>query len=178
MLVLECSRIGNDPTQRILNRVRKQHHLDFLAIMELMVSLDGGFMARRLGFPNVVSNFGNQIWFFCGPDVRCQVLLDHEQLLHLQLESNKWPKPFFVTAVFAKFDTVERRGLWDDFRAVSVEALPWMVGDDFNTVLSLDKRSGGAALSSVAMSDFHDAIADCALVDAGHVGSPYTWYSR
>ncbi|KAL0340345.1 UNVERIFIED_CONTAM: hypothetical protein Sradi_4551300 [Sesamum radiatum] len=28
------------------------------------------------------------------------------------------------------------------------------------------------------MSDFHDAIADCALVDAGYVGSPYTWYSR
>ncbi|KAK4426977.1 hypothetical protein Salat_1466500 [Sesamum alatum] len=28
------------------------------------------------------------------------------------------------------------------------------------------------------MSDFHDAIADCALVDAGYIGSPYTWYSR
>ncbi|KAL0427584.1 UNVERIFIED_CONTAM: hypothetical protein Slati_2933200 [Sesamum latifolium] len=27
------------------------------------------------------------------------------------------------------------------------------------------------------MSDFHDAIADCAIVDAGYIGSPYTWYS-
>ncbi|KAK4426893.1 hypothetical protein Salat_1458100 [Sesamum alatum] len=97
---------------RILNRVRKQHHLDFLAIMEPMVSLDGRFMARRLGFPNVVSNFRNQIWFFWGPDVRFQ-----------------------------------RRGLWDDLQAVSVGVLPWMVGE-------------------------------CALVDASHVGSPYTWYSR
>ncbi|KAL0368333.1 UNVERIFIED_CONTAM: hypothetical protein Scaly_1052200, partial [Sesamum calycinum] len=140
--------VGNAPTQRILNRVRKQHHLDFLAIMEPMVPLDGRFMARRLGFLDVVSNCGNQIWLFWGPDVRCQVLVDHEQLLHIRLESNKWPKPLFVTAV------------------------------DFNTVLSPDERSGGSAPSGIAMSDFHDAIADCALVDAGYVGSPYTWYSR
>ncbi|KAK4414970.1 hypothetical protein Salat_2604000 [Sesamum alatum] len=69
-------------------------------------------------------------------------------------------------------------GVWDVLRAVSIGASPWMVGGDFNTLLSLDERSGGAAPSSVAMSDFHDAIADCALVDAGYIGSPYTWYSR
>ncbi|KAL0293793.1 UNVERIFIED_CONTAM: hypothetical protein Sangu_3231000, partial [Sesamum angustifolium] len=74
--------------------------------------------------------------------------------------------------------SVERRALWDALRAVSVGASPWIVGGDFNTVLSPDERSGGSALSGIAMSDFHDAIADCALVDAGYVGSPYTWYSR
>ncbi|KAK4433518.1 hypothetical protein Salat_1114100 [Sesamum alatum] len=135
--------------------------------MEPMVSLDGRFMARRLGFSDVVSNCGNHIWFFWGPDVQCQVLLDHEQLLHLRLESNKWPKSFFVTTVYAKCDTIERRSLWDALRAVSIGASPWMVGGDFNTVLSLDERLAGAAPSSVAMSDFHDVIADCALVDAG-----------
>ncbi|KAL0291786.1 UNVERIFIED_CONTAM: hypothetical protein Sangu_3261400, partial [Sesamum angustifolium] len=139
--------VGNAPTQRILNRVRKQHHLDFLAIMEPMVTLDGQFMARRLGFLDVVSNCGNQIWFFWGPDVRCQVLVDHEQLLHVWIESNKWLKPLFVTAVYAKCDTIERRALWDALRAVLVGASSWIVGD-------------------------------CAIVDVGYVGSPYTWYSR
>ncbi|KAL0416834.1 UNVERIFIED_CONTAM: hypothetical protein Slati_3515300 [Sesamum latifolium] len=134
-------------------------------------------MARRLGFQDVLSNCVNQIWFFWGLDVRCQVLLDHEQLLHLQLESNRWPKSIFVTAVYARCDIVERRDLWDALRLVSVGASPWIVGGDFNTVLSLEERSGGAAPSSVAMSDFHDAIADCALVDAGYIGSPYTWYN-
>ncbi|KAL0297842.1 UNVERIFIED_CONTAM: hypothetical protein Sangu_3176600 [Sesamum angustifolium] len=28
------------------------------------------------------------------------------------------------------------------------------------------------------MPDFHDSIANSAVVDAGYVGSPYTWYSR
>ncbi|KAL0309433.1 UNVERIFIED_CONTAM: hypothetical protein Sradi_5885600, partial [Sesamum radiatum] len=163
---------------RILNRVRKQHYLDFLAIMEPMVSIDGQFMVRRLGFLDVVSNCGNQIWFFWGPDVRCQVLVDREQLLHVRLESNKWPKPLFVTAVYAKCDTVERRALWDALRAVLVGASPWIVGGDFNTVLSPDERSGGSAPSGIAMSNFHYVIADSALVDAGYVGSPYTWYSR
>ncbi|KAL0423299.1 UNVERIFIED_CONTAM: hypothetical protein Sradi_0864700 [Sesamum radiatum] len=142
-------RVGNAPTQRILNWVRKQHHLDFLAIMEPM-----------------------------GLDVRYQVLVDLEQLLHVRLKSNKWPKPLFVTAVYAKCDTVERRALWDALRAVSVGASLWIVGSDFNTILSQNKHSGGSAPSGIAMSDFHDAIADSALVDAGYVGSPYTWYSR
>ncbi|KAL0293181.1 UNVERIFIED_CONTAM: hypothetical protein Sangu_3243100 [Sesamum angustifolium] len=62
--------------------------------------------------------------------------------------------------------------------AVSVGASPWIVGGDFNTVMSPDERSGGSTPSGIAMSDFHNAIADCALVDAGYVGSPYTWYSR
>ncbi|KAL0307993.1 UNVERIFIED_CONTAM: hypothetical protein Sangu_3000200 [Sesamum angustifolium] len=49
---------------------------------------------------------------------------------------------------------------------------------DFNTVLSPDERSGGSAPSGIAMSDFHDAIADSALIDARYVGGPHTWYSR
>ncbi|KAL2243600.1 UNVERIFIED_CONTAM: hypothetical protein Sindi_0478000 [Sesamum indicum] len=146
--------------------------------MEPMISLEGRFMARRLGFKEVVSNCVNQIWFFWGPEVQCRVLIDHEQFLHLHLESNKWPKPFFVTAVYAKCDMVERRDLWAGLRLISVGSSPWIVGGDFNTVLCPEERSGGAAPSGIAMSDFHDMIADCALTDAGYTGSPYTWYSR
>ncbi|KAL0430589.1 UNVERIFIED_CONTAM: hypothetical protein Sradi_0684900 [Sesamum radiatum] len=113
---------------RVLNRVRKQNHLDFLPIMEPIVSFNGRFMARRLGFHDAIC------------------------------------------------DNVARRDLWDALRTVSVGASPWIVGGDFNTVLSLEERFGGAASSSVAMSDFHDVIADYALVDAGYTGSPYTWY--
>ncbi|KAK4406640.1 hypothetical protein Sango_0670500 [Sesamum angolense] len=61
---------------------------------------------------------------------------------------------------------------------ISVGASPWILGGDFNTVLSPNERSGGSTPSRIAMSDFHDAIADSALVDAGYVRSPYTWYSR
>ncbi|KAL0295004.1 UNVERIFIED_CONTAM: hypothetical protein Sangu_3206000 [Sesamum angustifolium] len=51
------------------------------------------------------------------------------------------------------------------------------MGGDFNIVLSPDERSGGSVLSGIPMSDFHDAIVDSALVDAGYVGGLYTWYS-
>ncbi|KAL0448733.1 UNVERIFIED_CONTAM: hypothetical protein Slati_1429700 [Sesamum latifolium] len=120
---------------------------------------------------------GGSVRHSSSPDRGRMVLLDHEQLLHLWLESNRWPKPIFVTAVYVRCDIVERQNLWDALRAISVGASPWIVGGDFNTVLSLEERSGGAAPSSVAMSDFHDVIADCALLDAGYTGSPYTWYS-
>ncbi|KAL0387655.1 UNVERIFIED_CONTAM: hypothetical protein Sradi_2647300 [Sesamum radiatum] len=71
-----------------------------------------------------------------------------------------------MTAVYAKCDTVERRALWDVLRAVSIGETPWIVGGDFSTVLSPNKRSRGTTSSSIAISDFHDVIADCALVDA------------
>ncbi|KAL2250199.1 UNVERIFIED_CONTAM: hypothetical protein Sindi_2493600, partial [Sesamum indicum] len=153
--------IGNDPTQRVLNRVRKQHHLDFLAIMEPMISLEGRFMARRLGFKEVVFELCESNMVFLGTGGTVSVLIDHEQFLHLHLESNKWPKPLFVTAVYAKCDMVERRDLWAGLRLISVGSSPWIVGGDFNTVLCPEERSGGAAPS-----------------DAGYTGSPYTWYSR
>ncbi|KAK4400736.1 hypothetical protein Sango_1179700 [Sesamum angolense] len=77
-----------------------------------------------------------------GPNVPCHVLFDHEQLLHLRLESNKWSKPLFVTTVYAKCDMVERLGLWDAFRAISASASPSIVGGDFHTVLNLDEDWG------------------------------------
>ncbi|KAL2246330.1 UNVERIFIED_CONTAM: hypothetical protein Sindi_2901200 [Sesamum indicum] len=117
--------------------------------MEPMISLEGRFMARRLGFKEVVSNCVNQILVFLG-----------------------------TGAVYAKCDMVERRDLWASLRLISVGSSPWIVGGDFNTVLCPEERSGGAAPSGIAMSDFHDMIADCALTDAGYTGSPYTWYSR
>ncbi|KAL0315460.1 UNVERIFIED_CONTAM: hypothetical protein Sradi_5424200 [Sesamum radiatum] len=119
-----------------------------------------------------------KIWLFWGLDVRCQVLVNHEQLLHIRLESNKWPKSLFMTAVYAKCDTVERRALWDVLRGVLVGALPWIVSGDFNTVLSPEECLGSSVPSSIVMSNFHDAIADSALVNVGHIGSSYTWYSR
>ncbi|KAL0359910.1 UNVERIFIED_CONTAM: hypothetical protein Sangu_0840400 [Sesamum angustifolium] len=89
-----------------------------------------------------------------------------------------WELYLVLLGTGCECDTVERRALWDDLLAVSVGASPWIVGGDFNTILSPDERSGGSAPSSIAMSDFHDAIADSALVDVVYVGSPYTWYSR
>ncbi|KAL0319652.1 UNVERIFIED_CONTAM: hypothetical protein Sradi_5226700 [Sesamum radiatum] len=63
---------------------------------------------------------------------------------------------------------------WDAPRAISIDASPWMVGGDFNTVLSLEERSGSAAPSSFPISNFHDTITDCALLNAGYTRSPYT----
>ncbi|KAL0341432.1 UNVERIFIED_CONTAM: hypothetical protein Scaly_1805800 [Sesamum calycinum] len=74
-----------------------------------------------------------------------------------------------IGSVYATCDTVARRALWDDLRAISVGVSSWIVGGDFNTILSPDERSGGSGPSGIAMSDFHDAIADSALVDAGYV---------
>ncbi|KAL0313970.1 UNVERIFIED_CONTAM: putative mitochondrial protein [Sesamum angustifolium] len=52
------------------------------------------------------------------------------------------PRRIVTQTVYAKCDTVERRALWDALRAVSVGASLWIVGGDFNIVLSSDERLG------------------------------------
>ncbi|KAL8537887.1 hypothetical protein ACS0TY_012856 [Phlomoides rotata] len=53
-----------------------------------------------------------------------------------------------------------------------------MVGGDFNIFLHLDERIGSDVDRTGEMVDFAEAVADCELVDAGCVGSPFTWHRR
>lgn len=51
---------------------------------------------------------------------------------------------FFASLVYAKCTVTERRSLWDDLSNLSsVVNGPWLVGGDFNTVMSTEERLEG-----------------------------------
>ncbi|KAL8474281.1 hypothetical protein ACS0TY_030928 [Phlomoides rotata] len=85
-----------------------------------------------------------------------------------------------MSFVYAKCNRQERVKLWDELRdiVVSIEGCPWMVGGDFNIFLHLDERAASDVDRLGEMVDFIEAVADCELVDAGCVGSPFTWHKR
>ncbi|KAG6469540.1 hypothetical protein ZIOFF_070469 [Zingiber officinale] len=167
---------GNLATQRRALFLRRHHHLSFLAVLEPMVDLDCRYMARRMGFEEVVSNKSGKVWFFWESTIACKVLFDHDQFLHLELSSQLFPSSMIVTVVYAKCTRLERSVLWESLEELRPEGdRLWLVGGDFNVISSMEEHSAGVLARPGAMEDFNNFIMLAGLVDAGFVGDRYTW---
>ena len=57
----------------------------------------------------------------------------------------------------------------------SFDGSPWMIGGDFNTILTPGDRAGSDTNRQAEMVDFAETIEDCRLLDPGFDGSEYTW---
>ncbi|KAI3452724.1 hypothetical protein Pfo_009388 [Paulownia fortunei] len=169
--------IGNEPTQKHLHNFCCLHRIKILAVMELKVQLDSNFYCRRFAFSQVFANCSNKIWCFVSHEFQCKILIDKEQFLHMEIQSQLLPSPFFFTYIYVKCDIIGRRELWDGLRNIADQndAQPWLIGGDFNTILHPNERTGNMGNKLTSMNDFSDAIGDCRLIDAGFEGSNYTW---
>lgn len=105
-----------------------------------------------------------------------QVLLDKEQLLHVQVSSPLLMQSVLMTFVYAKCTRTERQLLWDELRdiASSADGHPWIIGGDFNTILHYHDRIGSGSNRFLEMLDFGEMIVDCELQDAGCEGEIFT----
>ncbi|EOY25451.1 Uncharacterized protein TCM_016759 [Theobroma cacao] len=52
---------------------------------------------------------------------------------------------------------------------------PWLVGGDFNSIVSCDERLHGAIPHDGSMEDLSSTLLDCGLLDAGFEGNSFTW---
>ncbi|KAL8462964.1 hypothetical protein ACS0TY_033828 [Phlomoides rotata] len=180
LMIWNARGIGQRATQDVLKSQIHEHRVSIVVILEPMVTSNFDFHRRNLGFNRGVWNSANTIWVFVQFGFHLDVLFDFVQLLHIRLTAAVLPEPVFLSFVYAKFSRQERVQLWDELReiVVSVEGCPWMVGGDFNIFLHLDERTGSDVDRTSEMVDFAEAVADCELVDAGCVGSPFTWHRR
>ncbi|EOY06959.1 Uncharacterized protein TCM_021521 [Theobroma cacao] len=139
-------------------------------------SLDHEYVRRRLGFETVISNVSHKIWIFCSEEIGCEILLDHVQYLHVKITVPWLSHPIFSSLVYAKCTRQERLELWNCLRSISWDMQgPWMVGGDFNSILSSAERLHGAHPHSGSMEDFATMLLDCGLLDAGYEGNNFTW---
>ncbi|KAE8724823.1 hypothetical protein F3Y22_tig00009840pilonHSYRG00015 [Hibiscus syriacus] len=88
-----------------------------------------------------------------------------------------------ITAVYGSNSGIGRRGLWDHLRSLEslVGSSPWVVGGDFNVVLSVDESSDFESLgvhNSSDMEDFQDCLGDLDLLDHPFLGPTFTWSNR
>ena len=53
--------------------------------------------------------------------------------------------------------------------------LPWFCMGDFNEILSMNEKSGGAERSQSQMDKFRKVVNDCGFKDLGYLGPDFTW---
>ncbi|KAL0361196.1 UNVERIFIED_CONTAM: hypothetical protein Sradi_3804100 [Sesamum radiatum] len=107
--------------------------------------------------------------------IKFQVLEDDEQFLHLRLQVPFIEEPLLCTVVYGKCDKVDRGRIWEFMRTVGEQNAPWMIGGDFNLVVSVSEQSNGAYPTHHSIEEFNKAIFDCGLSDVGFEGRKYTW---
>ncbi|XP_073273383.1 uncharacterized protein [Primulina huaijiensis] len=158
-LIWNVRGLRSSESQQRLHAHVKEKRVKILAILELMIDLDVGFMTRRFGFSRVISNSSGHIWVFFSEDVMAECLLDHTQFLHFRVSAPFLPTTVFCSFVYAKCDYIERRQLWTSLLQVKPDQGPWLVGGDFNVVINSSECLGSS-------------------VDAGFEGSSFTWTNK
>lgn len=121
------------------------HHPIVVSILEpkQQASKIGEF-AHKLGFSGFCNGnaTNTHIWLFWKLMANVQVIEVTSQTLSIQLTLPGLPD-ILLSMVYAKCTRAERVQLWTDLSHHNSSNLPWLVGGDFNTILSLSEKKCG-----------------------------------
>ncbi|XP_059310068.1 uncharacterized protein LOC132061235 [Lycium ferocissimum] len=133
---------------------------------------------RKLGMASAIANQNGKIWVFVDEAVQWDIIMNTNQQVTLRLNHPDISKDIITTFVYAKCDDGERQRLWEDlYHLAGRMKLPWMVGGDFNVIISEEEKLGGFPVTLNECKDFAFCINSCELFDLGFKGSPFTWWN-
>ncbi|XP_042032314.1 uncharacterized protein LOC121779027 [Salvia splendens] len=169
--------LGNFSTLSTLKHLIKTYKLDFVAISEPLVSPQPDLLKKRLGMEFRGVNTNGQIWLLSQSDVGIDILDSSDQLLHCRVTAQRWATAMYISTVYGKCTRPGRYSLWNKMREIAgeMDGSPWLIGGDFNTLISEIERQGGSHNRYREMLDFAEAIEDCQLLDPGFDSLKYTW---
>ncbi|XP_016473129.1 uncharacterized protein LOC107795076 [Nicotiana tabacum] len=134
---------------------------------------------KRLGMENAISNVNGKIWLFLDTSVEWDLLVDTEQQLTIKVYHQDIGNHIMMTFVYEKCSSLERLELWDNLYYLASDMdLPWVVGGDFNVILSEEEKIGGLPVHPPKYEDFSFCVNSCRLFDLRYAGSPFTWWNR
>ncbi|XP_075096320.1 uncharacterized protein LOC142174426 [Nicotiana tabacum] len=159
--------------------MQRQHHFQFIGIMELMqraTKLE--WYRRKIGMLQVYANVSNKIWVFVDEDHGVDIIINMDQQMTLKITNMDSGRSLIVTFVYAKCDSTERIELWDSLYALARDMdLPWLVGGDFNVIWDEEEKFGGRPVHMNEVFDFRHCVNTCNLFDLGFKGSIYTLWN-
>ncbi|KAK6791385.1 hypothetical protein RDI58_010466 [Solanum bulbocastanum] len=145
-------------SQQAFHRVQKLHRHHKFSLIDLIEPFQDTRniqkFTRRLGMQYVNFNKNGQIWVFVNHNIQVGVISDSNQQLTLLLTLEDGSQ-VMSTMVYAKCSVIERLHLWDDIYSLSLNiSIPWMVGGDFNVILSEEENIGGLPVHPQEYEDF------------------------
>ncbi|OIT38822.1 cytosolic sulfotransferase 12 [Nicotiana attenuata] len=80
---------------------------------------------------------------------KATILADEEQQVTIHLKYDMYDPEVYITAVYAKCTSVERKDLWGSLENIhSIINGPWCIGGYFNVIMDPDEKLGGKTLDS------------------------------
>ncbi|XP_060212194.1 uncharacterized protein LOC132639792 [Lycium barbarum] len=107
---------------------------------------------------------------------KATVLESNNQHITFEITDNCRNEVLYVSIVYAKCCSNDRRELWDSLidLASSING-PWCVGGDFNVIMNSEEKIGGRPHRASKSLDFISSMEACGLTDLGFVGPKFTW---
>ncbi|XP_021823964.1 uncharacterized protein LOC110765197 [Prunus avium] len=169
-----CTSFRNNVVELI-----RTHHLDLLFICEPRISgkkaLD---MAKSLGFSSyeIVDpvGFSGGLWLLWNDNkINIQILGTTDQAI-TSCVSWHGQAPWILTTIYAKPCASKRAMLWDYLNFVaSCHQLPWILAGDFNEMLFMEDKLGGA--NPCRLKGFNKWFTENDMIDLGYSGPKFTW---
>ncbi|XP_057444405.1 uncharacterized protein LOC130736610 [Lotus japonicus] len=157
------------------------HDVNLLFLLETHSSGDKAKRtADKMGLDNAIIIDANGqsggIWCLWNSHVYSVTnLVSSTQLLHLAIQKGN-ETMWNITTVYASPSAVIRRELWNQLLAIKdIIVGPWCLLGDFNTTLHDHERVGSSTAAPRGSDVFRDFVRDCGLIDAGFVGTLFTW---
>ncbi|GMI92190.1 hypothetical protein HRI_002888300 [Hibiscus trionum] len=135
---------------------------------------------KKCGFPNgiEVGSRGRSGGLCLAWKSGCKISLRSYSDCHIDFmftddgEGRSWRCTGFYGAPEERY----RRDSWNLLRQLNdCLNIPWLVIGDFNELIFSFEKMGGRVRSQRQMSDFQEALNDCALSDVGYQGRWFTW---
>ncbi|PKU87932.1 hypothetical protein MA16_Dca007874 [Dendrobium catenatum] len=174
-LIWNIRGVGASLSKDRVKNLCRINNIQILVLLEPFVSASKLIsVCKMLGFDFAIANCNNKIWIFWKQCITLDVIIDHPQVIHVNININDISS--FASFVYASCTRMGRKTLWGQLSSVAATFnVPWMVGGDFNCISNCSERIGGKPPNFLAMEDFNDMILNCNLHDIGFSGSGFTW---
>jgi len=159
--------------QKGVEALARKREFGLLAVLEtkLSVSKLKDFMCRRFRGWKQVNNFashaGGRILILFDPlKIQLETLEVCSQVIHCRVVCKVSSTSFLGSFVYGFHSIVARRGLWENLtRWGGSLSEPWLLMGDFNSILRLEERVGGAGVTHYQITDFADCCERLGLSD-------------
>ncbi|KAJ4833138.1 hypothetical protein Tsubulata_006247 [Turnera subulata] len=182
ILTWNCQGAGKRKFPRLCRDFCRNNKPDLLVILEPRISgKRADYVIKKLGFSNShrveARGFAGGIWLLWDESrVQVSILFNHPQFIHTRVSD--LDHSFLFTAIYASPQECWRKFLWSNLAALASSiSEPWILGGDFNAVLSGLKRKNNFGRQGLANKLFLDSMADKNLLDLGFSGYKCTWKS-
>lgn len=182
VLLWNCRGLGQDGTRNYIHKLRFQKKPGILFLSETLseegkfkrmkqsLKYDGFLEVPREGRGGGLALFWDKEW---GVDLQSRSARHFDVVVRKEGED-----PWRFTGVYGFSDATEKHLTWELMRNLHDAGLdmPWLIGGDFNCIMTEDEKFNGAPIPQSLMDGFCEAVQDCGLFDLGWNNSFFTWH--